>query len=181
MKEKKEIALSRANRIVNHGPVVLVTCKGTKANIFTVAWVTPVSHEPPLVGISSDKENYSTEIIKTTGYFTINVPDINLKEAVIKCGTLTGKTCDKFKEAGITPLPGKKIDVPAIEECIGHIECKVINSIEAGDHIFFIGEAVSVYVDPDKFDFKNNVWIPQKACIIHHFGGNIFGYISKTI
>jgi len=43
-----ELPVERANRLINHGPIVLVTSKyREKANIMTAAWCMPASHKPP--------------------------------------------------------------------------------------------------------------------------------------
>lgn len=60
--------------------------------------------------------------------FTINVPvDGKLdKETFTLCGTKSGRDHDKFAELGLTAIPGRKINVPAIAEVPLTLECKVI-------------------------------------------------------
>ncbi len=59
------------------------------------------------------------------------------------CGTVSGKEVDKFKESNIIPVAGQKVDAPLIDECVGHIECRVVNQYNIGDHILFVGKVVA--------------------------------------
>ncbi len=62
---KVEVPLSKANRLINPGPVVLVTSKHEEVvNIMTAAWTTPISHDPPLVGVSISPRRFTHELIK---------------------------------------------------------------------------------------------------------------------
>jgi flavin reductase (DIM6/NTAB) family NADH-FMN oxidoreductase RutF len=61
---------------------------------------------------------------------------------VLLCGTKSGRSVDKFKEAGLTAVPGKRIKSPKIEECLINIEVKKKESFEKGDHTWYIGEIV---------------------------------------
>ncbi len=172
---KKEIQIQKANRLINHGPVVLVSLLANeKPNILSVAWNMPVSHKPMCIAIASGHSNYSTNCIKETGEFVINVPDKDLKKQVIECGTTSGKDIDKFQEFILTQFPSTNIKAPGVEECIGHIECKVDKAYEYGDHYIFIAKVVYACVDKDKWDFENDIWLPDKANTLHHLGGSFF-------
>ncbi len=179
MSKKSDINLGRANRLINMGPVILITSQyKDKSNIFTAAWNMPVSHKPPIVAIASQKNNFSSELIQKSKAFTINIPDRFLKKEIIFCGKTTGREVNKFKECNFNTIPSKANNTPVIEECIGHIECKLSSTIEVGDHYLFIGDVVSAYADEDKFDFEHNVWVLEKANLINHIGGS---YFSTTL
>lgn len=176
---KKDIPLNNANRLINAGAVVLVsTLYKERANVFTVAWNMPVSHSPMCVAIASGKSNFSTKIIVETKEFVINIPDISFKDKVINCGSVSGENVEKFKRFELTPLKSRKIKAPGIKECIGHLECKLEKSVNIYDHIVFIARVVAVYVDADKWDFDENVWIPEKAKVIQHLGSRYFAKIE---
>ncbi|HEC92468.1 MAG TPA: flavin reductase family protein [Candidatus Atribacteria bacterium] len=177
---KKDIPLNNANRLINAGAVVLVsTLYKDRPNVFTVAWNMPVSHSPICVAIASGKSNYSTKIIEETKEFVINIPDASMKEEVINCGSVSGENVEKFKRFELTPLKSKKIKAPGIKECIGHLECTLEKFVDIYDHIVFIAKVVAAYVDEDKWDFDDNVWIPEKAEVIQHLGGKYFAKIKE--
>ncbi|MEO0128225.1 MAG: flavin reductase family protein [candidate division WOR-3 bacterium] len=171
---KKEVPISKANRLINSGNVVLVTSHyKDKSNIITIAWQTPVSIKPPALAISVGKERFSLELIKKSGEFIVNIPNWDLIEQMLYCGTHSGRDVDKFKETKLTPEKAEKlINTPKIKECIGSIECSVIDSIEIGDHIIFFGEVL--YAEAEEDLFKDGVWDTAKAGLIYHCGGTFF-------
>ncbi|MFP4112467.1 MAG: flavin reductase family protein [Candidatus Woesearchaeota archaeon] len=135
----------RFNEIANPRQAVLVTCKDedsrdSKDNIIAVTWHSPVSFEPPLYMISIGKTRHSKEIISKSGCFTINFMSYELKDKVFFCGTHSGAHVDKFRECGFTKDNAQTIDCPKIKEASAHIECEVVNQIDSGDHIIFIGK-----------------------------------------
>jgi len=177
---KKEISVNKANRLINDGPVALVSLLYKhKPNIFTVAWNMPVSSQPLCVAIACGFKNYSTTGIKESCEFVINIPDQKLKEEVIGCGSVSGRDTDKFQKFNLNTLPSKTVHAPGIKECIGHLECIVSKSVDHIDHTIFIAKVVSAQVDEDKWDFENNVWIPERSLSLHHLGGKFFSVTQK--
>jgi len=119
------------------------------------------------------KERFSAELIKGSGEFIVNIPDWDLMEQVLYCGTHSGRDVDKFKETKLTPeKAGKLLKTPKIKECIGSIECSVIDGIEIGDHILFSGEVL--YAEAEEDLFKDGVWDIEKAGLIYHLGEKCF-------
>jgi flavin reductase (DIM6/NTAB) family NADH-FMN oxidoreductase RutF len=55
---------------------------------------------------------------------------------------------DKYSEAGVTPLPGTKINTYLIKECPVNIECAVVHTVAfTGTHQWFVGEIQAVHID----------------------------------
>ncbi len=152
---------------------VLLSCVGKagKPNVTTLAWAMPTSQKPALVAISLAPGRYSHTLIEESGEFTINIPPVDILQAVIACGAFSGRSFDKFKKAGLTPVLGKKVKAPAIQECIAHIECTVEDKFTTGDHTVFVGKIVEAYADAglfmDSYDIK-------RAHMLYHGGGNNF-------
>jgi len=118
-----------------------------KSNIIAVSFCVPVSKEPPLIACAIGKKAYSSKLIESTKEFIINVPPKELKPKIYYCGFHSGYKVDKFKEAGLTPQPARKVRAPIIAECVAHMECKVKQEIETGDKNLFIGEVIEAYAD----------------------------------
>jgi len=140
------------NRRLQPGPagvVVMATCVGEddRANIITLGMYMPISIRPPMVCIGVAPQRHSHGLIEETGEFVVNVPPITIKEQMHYCGVKSGRDVDKFAETGLTPMPSLKVKPPRIEECFGHIECKVVQSHVCGDHTLFVGEVVATSAD----------------------------------
>ena len=123
--------------------------KEIKDNIITIAWHMPVSFNPNLYAVSIGKTRFSAEIIKKSKAFAVNFVGPLLKEQVLFCGTKSGMHIDKFSEAKLTKEECESIDCPRIKEALGYIECEVINEVDAGDHIIFIGKVLNSNIKKD--------------------------------
>ncbi|MBC7328113.1 flavin reductase family protein [bacterium] len=178
---KRSLTPNQALQLINHGPTILVTAVGERGpNIITLAWSTPVSIRPPLLAISVAPSRYSHDLILNSGEFVVNVPNSSLLEQVHLCGTISGRNKDKFKEAGLTPIPANKVKAPLIKECIGHIECKLYAYYTAGDHTIFIAEVVGGSVDEELYD-GHLMTDKVEGETLHHLGGNVYAIAGRRV
>lgn len=127
----------------------LITCGNIKkqANIIAISFCMPVSKQPPLIACAISKNAYSYQLIKESGELIVNIPPGSLKSKVYYCGFNSGRDVDKFIETGLTPLPAKQLKVPAISECVAHLECRVQQEVATGDKVLFISEVIESYAD----------------------------------
>ncbi|HBG44796.1 MAG TPA: flavin reductase family protein [Firmicutes bacterium] len=127
-------------------PVVLVSCQapGGRPNLITLAWVGVAASEPPTISIGVRPERYSHSLIRDSGEFVVNIPDESMLYALDYCGVVSGRNCDKFAEAHLTPSAGHTVTVPHIEEASVSIECQVRQVINVGSHDLFLGEVTAV-------------------------------------
>lgn len=114
-----------------------------KDNIFALSWHMPVSFEPALYAIASGKERFSTKLIKESNVYCVNFMPFELRKEVLFCGRNSGENIDKFKESGFEKEECDRIDCPRIKQALGFLECEVIQEIDAGDHIIFIGKVLN--------------------------------------
>lgn len=159
---------------------VLVSCVGEdeKPNIITLAWAMPTSINPPLVAISIAPKRHSHKLIEETKEFVVNIPPVKILKETLFCGRRSGRNYDKFKEAGLTPSPAKKVKPPIIKECVAHLECKLHSQFSAGDHTIFVGEIVEAYADKEVFTNKYDL---EKVKMIFHLGGNDFATLEPKV
>ncbi|MCX6354506.1 MAG: flavin reductase family protein [Candidatus Aureabacteria bacterium] len=178
---KKNVPLDVSYRLINHGPVVLVsTLYRGRPNVCAAAWVTPVDLNLVLVVIS--RENYTARCIQSTGEFVINVPNHTLRQKVVACGSVSGERVDKFARFGLTPEKARKVGAPLIRECIGHLECKVIKGEERLSRKYDIFLARVVAASAERGLFSTH-WLPRMpaARTLHHLGGKRFALLSGKV
>lgn len=178
--EKVEVGVSSSYRLLHPMHTVLVSCVGKsgKPNIITLAWAMPTSINPPLVAVSIAPRRHSHSLIAEAKEFIVNIPTIDILKETLFCGRVSGKEHDKFKEAGLTPLPAKKVKSPAIKECVAHLECKLHSQFTTGDHTILVGEIVEAYADKEAFTDGYNL---EKARMIFHLGGNDFATLKPKV
>ena len=122
-------------------PVVLVGCAHDSLgrNLITIAWCGVGCSNPETVYVSIRPERYSHRMIRESGFFTVNIPTPDLVDALILCGTVSGREGDKFERAGLTPLDGETVKAPIVAECPVNLECRVLKVVPLGVHDMFIG------------------------------------------
>lgn len=159
------------SKLLQAGPptsVVLATCVADEGNtnIITLGMFMYISQNPPLVCIGVSDKRYSHKLIMEQGEFAINVPTTEIIDEMHRCGITSGRNVDKFKEQGLTPIPAQKIKSALIEECYGHLECKVWNSFECGDHTLIVGEVVTASANMDVLDENDNLVLTKAKPVI---------------
>lgn len=150
--------------------------KKGKPNVMTCAWATPVSEEPPVVIVCVSKEHYTTKLIQQTKEFVINIPTKKLLKALWICGKTSGRETDKFKKANLEIIKAKKVKAPIIKNCIGHIECRLWKTVDAGECYAFFGRVLSA--NADERYFKKGSWV-EKAEIPLHLAGSKMVYFRE--
>jgi len=130
-------------------PAALISCGSNpeEYNLMTVSWLGTICSDPPMCYISVRPERKSHAIIKNNGEFVINLTTVELAEVTDWCGVKSGRNIDKFKESGLTPIPGTVVNCPIVEEAPVSIECRVKEIIPLGSHDMFIADVVNVVAD----------------------------------
>jgi flavin reductase (DIM6/NTAB) family NADH-FMN oxidoreductase RutF len=145
---KKSLPLSEVYRLIEPGPVVLVsTMSGKKTNIMTMSWHMMVDFEPPIIACVMSNRDYSFDALKKTKECVINIPTVELAKKVVACGNISGKDIDKFKKFGLTPSAAACVRSPLIDECYANLECKVIDTKLAPKYNIFILEVLRAWID----------------------------------
>ncbi|MDD5066440.1 MAG: flavin reductase family protein [bacterium] len=173
----KKIDLKFTNRLINHGPLVVVSARYKARETFTpIAWNMPVEHDPPLVAVCISKENFVNSLIKRSKKFCINILESPYVREILKLGELSGRDGDKLKHVRLTKRKCLKIDVPYLAESSAVIECRLVRDVSLGDVDIFIGRALYSQANEK---FKTDLWDPIQLKTIHHLGKNVFATIIK--
>ncbi|MES2501138.1 MAG: flavin reductase family protein [Pseudomonadota bacterium] len=190
----KTVNLSKAYRILNHGPTVLISSAyGEQLNVMAAAWNMPLDFEPPKVAVVVDKNTFTRELLEKSGNFAINVPCHAQAEMVVKVGSNTGRELlgqaksNKFSAFDLPTFAASKIEAPLLSGCVAWLECRVISE----PHIqttydLFLAEVVAAWAD-DRV-FSDGHWhfegddqeTLDKLRTIHHIAGGNFMAIGKA-
>lgn len=179
---KIEVPLNRANRLINPGPVVLLTARHKdRINVMSAAWAVPLSKNPPLVGVAVHPARYTHELIEQSQQFALNVPGRALAETVVQLGSVSGhEVADKFALAGLTLAEPEATTAPLIEDCLAWLECVVVDAFDVGDHTLFVGEVLVARAEQRAF---GSTWLLSKDHImrpLHHLGSNLFAVLEEA-
>jgi len=177
---KREIDLKEWTNLITGGPLLLVTSRQRdKINIITVSWSMPLSLSPPMAAISVSRDSFSHDLIKASMEFVINIPHGGQLKEILYCGTVSGRHFNKFEKCSLTPVEGKKVNVPSINECCGYLECKVRDVHDKYGSTLFIARVLSAAVREELYSSKG--WDLNRMKLVHQLSSSVFELSGDAI
>jgi flavin reductase (DIM6/NTAB) family NADH-FMN oxidoreductase RutF len=178
---KQTVSVSHYTRLIHPMPVFLITCAGKdgQPNPIAIAWLTPVSINPPLLAFAIRPQRYSYELLQENPAFVVNVMVYERAVEVLFCGRCSGRDVDKFATTGLTPVPARAVNVPVIGEALAHVECEVEAGYPAGDHVIVVGRVVAASAEEGVL--VENLRDLTAAPPLFHLGGNSFTTSSGEV
>jgi flavin reductase (DIM6/NTAB) family NADH-FMN oxidoreductase RutF/rubredoxin len=130
-----------------------IVCSGDKnrGNGFISNTVFQVTAEPPKFALCCSKNNYTADFITRTNAFSVSVLHTEASPDLFgRFGYRSGKDFNKLE--GINVRYGEDTGVPIVlNDCIAFLECKVVQTVDLGTHLLFIGELLhSAILDDTK-------------------------------
>ena len=145
----KEITLSKASQLTSPNPVTVVCTQKPdgSTNLATVSWWTYLSYHPNMIAYAMAKTSYSGEMVRNTQKVILTIPGSEIADAVLGCGSTTGRNTDKVSKFHIelAGVEGSSIQIPAHSRVA--IVCSLKEYYEAGDHYLYICNVEKVYGD----------------------------------
>jgi len=127
-------------RMIPYGLYVL-TAKGKDDTVTaaTVNWVTQASFAPPLVVVGVKADSHPHPIIKESKAFALNV--LGKDQGAMAFTFFKPATREGQKISG-EPFRWGTTGAPILERALAFVECRLVDSVERGDHSIFVGEVV---------------------------------------
>jgi len=134
---------------LQYGVFVICTKVGNKINGCTTNTCIQVASNPTRVAISVLNTNYTCDLIKESGVFTVSVLDESTTFETIKhFGMQSGRNVDKFEN--IEPKYDE-FNVPYLGwSACSVLSCKVVEKYDLGSHTLFIAEVLDAKITSDK-------------------------------
>lgn len=140
---------NEALKRVSYGLYVLTARNGNKDNGCIINTVIQSAVEPEMVSISVNKTNYTHDMIKESGTFTVSVIDRDADfELFEHFGFKSGRECDKFENYE-TVKRGKNGILYVTEGTNSYISVKVDEITDLGSHTMFSGRITDAGVISD--------------------------------
>lgn len=142
-----KINLPQAAKLTSPNPVSLVCTQKPdgSTNLATVSWWTYLSFNPNMIGYAMAKTSYSGKMVRNNKKVILTIPGTEIAEAVMGCGSTTGRDTDKVAQFGIelTEVEGSDIKIPVHSRVA--IVCSMKEYHEVGDHYLYICDVEQVY------------------------------------
>ncbi len=167
-------------------PIALVTTVSRTGivNSAPFSFFNAMSSEPPLVVLGLEVTDYSPrkdtgDNIRDTGEFVVSLVSEAIAPHMNLCAMDFPAEEDELDGAGLTAVPGVKVNVPYIKESPVSFECKRMTTLEVGTgNRIVVGEVVYMHIDDACFDSeKMYVDAPMLKLIGRMHGG---GWYTTT-
>ena len=131
-------AKKTALRMIPYGLYILTAeGKDGKVAAATVNWVTQSAFQPPLVVVGVKTDSGAHAIIKETKTFALNILGKDQKNQAF---TFFKSLDREGNSIGGEPFRKGTLGAPILENAPAFVECKLVDTVERGDHSVFIGE-----------------------------------------
>ena len=116
--------------------VTIITTRDSANNFYglTANAITSLSLEPPLLLICIDRKAETFAHFYDSKTFTVNILADDQTELSSRFAKSGG---DKF--TGV-PYRLGRLGTPILEGALGHLECRIVETHEGGDHVIHVGE-----------------------------------------
>ncbi|RON46435.1 flavin reductase family protein [Pseudomonas frederiksbergensis] len=187
---RRAVPLSKAYRLLNHGPTVLVSATHDgQRNIMAAAWAMPLDFEPPKIAVVLDKSTWTRQLLEASGTFVVNVPCVAQADVVQTVGSTSGLALtqdqgqDKFQAYGLQTFSGELIEAPMLEGCVAWLECRLLP--EPHNHQqydLFLAEVIAAQADERVFsDGRWHFEGHDALRTLHHVAGGHFLKIGDPV
>ncbi|WP_353980188.1 flavin reductase family protein [Salinicola endophyticus] len=145
---KSRFPLDQCRCHLETGPIVLVGSQWQDTrNLMVMGWHMMLGFTPAHFGCLISPGNHSYHLIRESRECTINVPTVDLVDAVVGVGNSDGDEVDKFAAFGLTPQASQEVSAPAVAQCYANFECRLVDDSQIDRHELFIWEIVAAHVD----------------------------------
>jgi flavin reductase (DIM6/NTAB) family NADH-FMN oxidoreductase RutF len=119
------------------GVTVITTGGKAGRHGLTANAVASLSLDPPLVLVAVEKKAHSMDFLKVNRCFAVNI--LRLEQEDIS---------RRFATPGPKDFTGLALlmavtDAPILADCLGYVDCRVVDILPGGDHEIFVGEIVA--------------------------------------
>lgn len=150
------------------------------ANVAPVAWTTPLSMSPALVGCVIHPARHTSAMIRFSEEFALNIPGPGLLKQTAFLGSQSGFENDKIASAKLDTFGAQRIDAPLIEGCLAWIECGLQDVIPIGDHTLFVGRVLRVQALDEAYA---QFWLlkERQYSPLVYLGGTKYSVLGETL
>jgi len=157
-------------------PVVVITTISDKGevNAAPFSFNSPISFSPPLFGFSCNPEHDTWTNIQKNGEFVVNIAGKKLGDYMHILEKDFPYGVNELEEAGLEQMESNKVKPPRVKDAIAWLECKTVNTVELGDHVWITGEVLECEVKDEFYD--KVIKVGEELC---HISGKYFAQDSK--
>ena len=124
------------------GVAVLTSCSGNRIHGMTVSDFSGASLSPPLVAVCCQLGSITTDLIAEGRCFGVNVLAADQQEISDRFSS------EKLEHVRFETVKYRRATTgaPLLEGAVVNLDCRLVSTYEAGDHVIYLGEVESADV-----------------------------------
>jgi flavin reductase (DIM6/NTAB) family NADH-FMN oxidoreductase RutF len=124
------------------GVAIVTTRAGERVHGMTVSDFSGASLSPPLVTVCASRDSLTTQMIAEGGCFAVNVLEVG-QEAL--SNRFASKREEMRRFEGVETRQ-ERTGAPLLSGCIANLDCSLVATYEAGDHVIYLGQVEAALV-----------------------------------
>lgn len=120
------------------GCFILTAGDGERSTGLLASWVQQAGFEPPMVSVALKRGRPIEQIIEASRHFVLNAVPEDRAALFRHFGRGFALEEPAFDGIAVHDSPAG----PVLEDCSGHLECRVQSVTDAGDHRLYIAEVI---------------------------------------
>ena len=131
------------SQLVVPRPIAMITTLDPDGalNVAPFSYYMPVSGEPPLIAVTIGAQREATPEpkdtwlnIERTGEFVVNVTTVEIADHIEAVAREYPRGVSEMDVAGWRAMPSQVVESPSLADSPAHLECRVQEVIDRGDH-----------------------------------------------
>ncbi|RIY31966.1 hypothetical protein CKF54_05865 [Psittacicella hinzii] len=181
----KSVPLEKAYRLLNHGPLTLVSAQHEgDVDVMSAAWSSLLDFDK--VTLVLDSSSYTRKLVEKSGYFVLQIPTAQQASKALALGTMTKHVeKDKIARSKIEFVEiSNGLGMPYVANSAAWILCEVIPEPDMlAKYDLFFGKIIGAWAD-DKV-FRDGHWELEGASDalrpLHYTAGGQFYLTGKSL
>jgi flavin reductase (DIM6/NTAB) family NADH-FMN oxidoreductase RutF len=122
---------------------------GGRLNTMTIGWAAMgFCWRKPVFMVAVRDSRHTFTIIEDAADYTVSIPTGDMKDAIMYCGTQSGRDGDKLAACGLKTTPAQQVVSPVIDIPGIHVECRIVYK-SAMDPAHLAGDLATLYPEKD--------------------------------
>jgi len=126
---------------ITYGLYVVSSADGGQSGGYIGNTVFQVTAQPPRFAVACNKDNHTSGLIERSRVFAISILRQDARTELIGLfGYQSGRAVNKF--ASVRHRTGQTGVPILLEDTLGWLECRLVQTVDVGTHLLFVGELV---------------------------------------
>ena len=126
---------------ITYGLYVVSSTNGSQSNGHVANTAFQVTAKPARFAVACNKDNFTCDLISQSQVFAISILQQDTKAELIGLfGYKSGRTVNKY--ASVRHRIGQTGAPILLEDTLAWFECRVVQTLDVGTHLLFVGEVV---------------------------------------